>query len=348
MQHPHLLTLFGGPTASGSKAPALLDDFIAFRRRFGEGVADASGPPGALARAVWGYFRCGGERALVVSTGQEPLTAGSPDTVAAVASALSAGLVRLVTPLVVLTGLATTADELMALAEAPVVWPDPSPLVLLDAWRALARDADELVATSRRLLQAAGGRFRLVTPAAVGGTPVQGPARPGAVSAAALAAGLVAQGGVARVAGSGLSLPALYGDDELRQLVEAGVMVLRSRRNHLQGFGLPRLPGPADGSGGALPTDASPFGPLLEHLREALAHHAHSLHGPGLYRQVERDATSALARFFGRGQRGFRARCDAELNPPERRDEGVLVVEVVLGPPLPLVREVVLRVSVRE
>ena len=348
MQSEHLLTLFVGVTASGSPEPVLLDGFIAFRRRFGEGVVDVGGPPGALARAVWAYFRCGGRRALVASTGTRPLAIEDGASAgAAVAAALRRGLQRAVPPVVVLPGLASSADGLLELATLEIDWPDPSPLVLVDVPAAESRDPSALAALSCRLLAAAGGRLRLVTPRALGTAPVRGPTRPGPVSPAALAAGLVAAGGAARVAGSGLTVPDRYGEGELARLLGSGVMVLRPVAGSLRGLGLPRRAGDSSAGSGAprLSADQSPFGTLVEHLQDALAHHAHSAQGPGLYRSVERDATSALARFFRRGQRGFRVRCDDELNPAEVRDSGSLVVEVTLAPPLPVVRAVTLRLS---
>ena len=47
-----LETLLVGATARGAGSPVRIDGLVPFRRRFGEGVADATGPPGLLLRAV--------------------------------------------------------------------------------------------------------------------------------------------------------------------------------------------------------------------------------------------------------------------------------------------------------
>jgi len=345
-----LETLFVGRTARPLSAPVRVDGLIAFRRFCGEGVDDASGPPGSLLRAVWGYFRSGGARAIVAALAPEEAKPSTPPSRAALAAALAAGLGSGPPPLVVLPGIANDPDELLSLTTLPGPWPDPSPLVLLDAPRLLARDPAGLAGLSRDLLAAGGGRFRLVAPPALGAAPVQGPSRPGPVSPAALAAGLVMAGGTARIAGAGLSFVSPPADGEVEELRAAGVILLRPLGGGwLGGLGLPRLPGTTPTARAQRREVArSPFGDLVTHLTDALAHHAGTSWDTGLCHRVERDTLSALARFFGRETRGYRARCDEELNPPEERGQGRVVVEVILAPPLPVVQEVVLRLTLRQ
>ncbi len=338
----HLTCLFVGATAKGPDVPVMVHDLIQFRRFFGEGVADHTGPPGALARGLWGFFRAGGARALVVSTGPDP-EPGLPEVAEAVGEAVQGGPVP---ALVVIPGLPREPGSVPRWCAMEVPWPDPSPMVFLDAAKDVAKDRAGMVALAREVAEAGLGRYRLVTPRAVGNAPVAGRSMAGLVSPGALAAGLVSAGGVSRIAGSGITVPRAFTEREVGILEREGVVVLLpTGRGGLTAAGLPRWPhGPKPGETWLTP-EQSPFGDLITHLTEDLAHHAHQPWDPGLFRRIERDAMASLARFFGRSARGYRVICDEELNPPRVRAEGKVVVQVILAPPLPVVREVVLRLT---
>ncbi len=346
-----LWTLFVGASAAPRRGPLRVANLIESRRLLGEGLDDGTGPPGALLRALWAYFRCGGRRALVVPLGPEarcsPL--GGVD-LAALGAGIAAGLEGETPPLVVLPGYSEEAEAARACAELELAWPDPSPLVLLDLPRTLARDPAAAAALAAAVRRRSGGRVRLVGPRLTGAAPVQGPSRPGPVSPAAVAAGLVANGGLARIAGAGLALGPQWSEAETRQLREAGLVVLAAAGpGALHGLGLPRWRPVADQEPAEqrLDLDESPFGPLVRYLEGELSHHVGQPLLPSLLPRVERDARAALARYFGRERGGYRVRCDAELNPPDERGDGAVVLEVVLAPPLPVVRELVLRLSLR-
>jgi hypothetical protein len=216
--------------------------------------------------------------------------------------------------------------------------------LLLDVPRLDASDARRLATLSDRVLQVGRGRCRLVTPSAIASAPVMGRSQSGWVSGAALAAGLVTTGGMARIAGSGIGVPEPFSEGEIQRLLAAGVVVIRptARTTFLQGLGLParqdRSPDP--------PATGDPLErALTAYLTEALAHHTHVPWDSGLYGRVRRDAVAAVHSFFGKQSRSFHVRCDDELNPPASRDEGLVILEVVLAPPPPTVRQVVVRVT---
>ena len=84
---------------------------------------------------------------------------------------------------------------------------------------------------------------------------------------------------------------------------------------------------------------------LIDQLTEELAHHLYSIMEPGIHQRIERDARAALHRLVGRWR--FHVRCDEELNPPELRARGEVVLEVVLAPRTPRARQVVFRLTLK-